>query len=342
MKRHFMALAAAACLMLSGCSSGVSQEEYDSLASKNSELQEKINSVNLINSDLSSDNSALEEENKKLKEEKEELTIKVEELSEELTTYKSTNTGTEDNGEWEVVKTPGTDTPWIFSEDKTILATDIGTIIDQFSEKDEALIGFCYLDLLSYACSDEYKDYWFFYLFWYNNGELIGSSIVAHFGDELVSSKGIQWQNGYERLNDNEENTKYLQIISGLNQNKDTVKSPFECDGYQYAFSGEYDFVTVDNQFSEHNGQTAISLEVEIENLSSPYNYAFGCYKIISPNGNQVDQVSALFSDGYIRELPTGSKQTGSICFMYDGDGEYQLYFFEGLGNKIYKVNISS
>ena len=46
MKRHFMALAAAACLMLSGCSSGVSKEEYDSLSTEYSELEEKYRSLN--------------------------------------------------------------------------------------------------------------------------------------------------------------------------------------------------------------------------------------------------------------------------------------------------------
>ena len=45
MKRHFIALAAAACLMLTGCSSGVSQEEYDSLSSDYIELKAKYDSL---------------------------------------------------------------------------------------------------------------------------------------------------------------------------------------------------------------------------------------------------------------------------------------------------------
>ena len=45
MKRHFMALATAVCIMLTGGSSGVSQEEYDSLSSDYIELKGKYDSL---------------------------------------------------------------------------------------------------------------------------------------------------------------------------------------------------------------------------------------------------------------------------------------------------------
>lgn len=66
-KRVFIALTAA-CLLLTGCSSGVSQEDYDALVNENSELQEKVTLTNDINNSLSSKKSAIESENAELKE----------------------------------------------------------------------------------------------------------------------------------------------------------------------------------------------------------------------------------------------------------------------------------
>lgn len=81
-----------ASLLLTGCSS-ISQEEYNSLTSENTELQEKINLVNDINTTLSSKKTEIEEENKKLKEENSVLTSDNQKLQSELDDLHENATG---------------------------------------------------------------------------------------------------------------------------------------------------------------------------------------------------------------------------------------------------------
>lgn len=81
-----------ASLLLTGCSS-ISQEEYNSLTSENTELQEKINLVNDINTALSSKKTEIEEDNKKLKEENSILTSENQKLQSELDDLHENATG---------------------------------------------------------------------------------------------------------------------------------------------------------------------------------------------------------------------------------------------------------
>lgn len=81
-----------ASLLLTGCSS-ISQEEYNSLTSENTELQEKINLINDINTALSSKKTEIEEDNKKLKEENSILTSENQKLQSELDDLHENATG---------------------------------------------------------------------------------------------------------------------------------------------------------------------------------------------------------------------------------------------------------
>lgn len=66
MKKVFLSAILAAVLLVSGCSSGVSQESYNSVVEENSRLLEQNKNLNNSKDDLSSENEKLNSQNKEL------------------------------------------------------------------------------------------------------------------------------------------------------------------------------------------------------------------------------------------------------------------------------------
>lgn len=80
MKKHFVSIAVAACIMFSGCS-GVSQEEYDNLENANSDLMQKNQTLNDKYDALSKKYESLEDEYEGLEKEYDDLDEKYNELN---------------------------------------------------------------------------------------------------------------------------------------------------------------------------------------------------------------------------------------------------------------------
>lgn len=93
---------------------------------------------------------------------------------------------------------------------------------------------------------------------------------------------------------------------------------------------GEYSFVEIDNEWSEHYGKTVVKVPVTIKNISNGSHklnsYYCGLY---SPSGIESEDMWILFSDNLIEaeNLQPNASYTKYFHILYDGDGVYKIVF---------------
>ena len=73
MKKALLSVISAAVLLVTGCSSGISQESYNSVVEENSRLQSEKSAMESENPSMSGEKSSLESENVALKSENDQL-----------------------------------------------------------------------------------------------------------------------------------------------------------------------------------------------------------------------------------------------------------------------------
>ena len=112
--------------------------------------------------------------------------------------------------------------------------------------------------------------------------------------------------------------------------NRLTYGSTFDFDGKSITIGEEYFTTSIDNQFSDHSGETVIGLPVSItstgDETSSLNMYSVKEY---GSAGTELDPVYYYFDDdvrmaGNVRP---GATQEGTLYFLYDGNGDYYLEF---------------
>lgn len=119
---------------------------------------------------------------------------------------------------------------------------------------------------------------------------------------------------------------------SSQNQVKreNTLGSTIKFDGLDITFGDALSTATVENQFSDHAGQTVIVIPVSIANSgNSTKGLNMFAVKEFGPQGTELDRVFTYF-DNDIRnagDLRPGASMDGSLCFLYDGNGDYYLTF---------------
>lgn len=105
----------------------------------------------------------------------------------------------------------------------------------------------------------------------------------------------------------------------------------FAYDGLALVVSPEYSFDTINNQFSEYNGDTILVVPITVRNDSSDTKtlnmYA---YKVYGSKGVELAKPSTYFLDDAVDfggDLRPGAQYTKNIYAVYDGDGEYVIDF---------------
>ena len=102
-------------------------------------------------------------------------------------------------------------------------------------------------------------------------------------------------------------------------------------DGLEITFAGYYEFVTLQNMFDEHNGDSVIRIPFHIRNTSSSNNHLNPfCVTTFGPSGIEADEESIFFEgDGlwYYSELRPGAEQDLAFYIHYDGNGTYIIDF---------------
>ena len=245
----------------------------------------------------------------------------------------------------EYVISPVTGAIWIWSEDVSSYLTSI-QLAPFDGASDDDIITLCYLDALYFATAQEYSNKYYIYLFWgdTNSGNTLASCLITHlFGDTQIYNNCVDFTNDWSHFNESETNKKCIEIVENYEFN--LIEDEFELDGFKVKFTGEYEFSTVENQFSEWNGKPVIKVAANIENVSSEYDYFMLYCSITDPNGEKIDDLDAYFDDGifnFMNQIQKGSPTKGYFTIPYTVDGEYRFEFSDIVSKKcVYKINIT-
>lgn len=104
----------------------------------------------------------------------------------------------------------------------------------------------------------------------------------------------------------------------------------FVWDDLEITIGSNYSFTTVDNRYSDFNGQTTIQLPITVKNLSSEtHSINMFMYTIYNSSGTEAEDVDSYFDDAvdFAGDLRSGSSYTKYLYFLYDGDGTYAIEF---------------
>lgn len=111
---------------------------------------------------------------------------------------------------------------------------------------------------------------------------------------------------------------------------KITFGSTITTQGLELKFGDSYSFDTIENQFSDYNGNTVIVLPVNVKNISNESNHLNSFYyKIFGSKGTELGGVSSYFDDDvdYAGDLRPGASYDSNFHLLYDGNGFYYLVF---------------
>ncbi len=109
-----------------------------------------------------------------------------------------------------------------------------------------------------------------------------------------------------------------------------TLGSTIEFSGLSIELGSELQTTTVDNQFSDHYGETVLYIPVKITNNGSDSGklnmYAV---KAFGSKGTELDTIFTYFNDDarMAGDMRPGASQEANLYFLYDGDGTYYLDF---------------
>lgn len=149
-------------------------------------------------------------------------------------------------------------------------------------------------------------------------------------GNNENKTTTLTGQNSNEIATANISN-KNVQTISNENKvQKYTLGDTFYFSNFELTFGTSITFDTVDNQFSDNNGDTVIVLPVTIKNNNqetSRLNQFY--YKEFGSQGVELDRISAYF-DNAIDDMPdlrTGASVSANFYLLYDGNGTYAIDF---------------
>lgn len=128
---------------------------------------------------------------------------------------------------------------------------------------------------------------------------------------------------------------------------KETAKEPgfgdtITFDGLEITFSSEYNFTSLDNEYSELDGSDVIRIPVHVKNVSDDVAGINMFYiKTYGSKGIALDDISFYFTEDndMLYDAGTDSLRSGAeidvICHvLFDGDGDYYISF-DNISSKI-------
>lgn len=109
-----------------------------------------------------------------------------------------------------------------------------------------------------------------------------------------------------------------------------TLGETFRFDDLDLTFSTEYVSTTIKNQFAEKNGAKVIGVPVTVKNQKNErHSLNMFFYDQYGTKGTRLDRIGSYFDDDidYAGDILPGSSYTKSMYFLYDGNGEYKVFF---------------
>ena len=224
MKKVILSTVLAAVMFVSGCSSGVSQESYNSVVEENSKLQSEKSSAERENSLLKSEKSSLENENISLKSENIELKEENRKLQEDFKDNTQTTIADEhnDNFKYDVFTTADDEKQFIVDKTGNKWHCRLGAFVSYIEENnyskltDDEMVVYTYYDMI-YGVSN-YPTVAPLYCFVISNknGDYIayGFLTISNEGGEGKVTTTMTWYGDYERLNSNYNHIKLFEQSS--------------------------------------------------------------------------------------------------------------------------------
>ena len=109
-----------------------------------------------------------------------------------------------------------------------------------------------------------------------------------------------------------------------------TLGDTIEFDDFEITFGTEITFVTVDNRYSDYNGQEVIKLPVTIKNIGEETNRLnMFYYDLFGSKGTQLSSVSSYFDKAIddMEKLRPQAVTDVNFYLLYDGNGTYGIDF---------------
>ena len=109
-----------------------------------------------------------------------------------------------------------------------------------------------------------------------------------------------------------------------------TFGSTFEFDDLSITLGDGFFQTTIDNQFSDLDGETVIGVPATIANIGDEKKslnmFAVSTY---GSAGVEQDLIYTYFDDDLrmLGDMRPGASQEGALYFLYDGDGDYYIDF---------------
>lgn len=110
-----------------------------------------------------------------------------------------------------------------------------------------------------------------------------------------------------------------------------TFDTPFDFDDLTITLGSGIQATVLDNQFSDQNGATVIAIPISVTNNSDEtkgLNMFY--YKAFGPDGTQLDDVSAYFSEtdiAFAGEARPGATIESTLDILYTENGDYYIAF---------------
>ena len=116
-----------------------------------------------------------------------------------------------------------------------------------------------------------------------------------------------------------------------------TFGDVIEFDDLEIIFINDITWSTVNNQFSEHNGEDVALVPLTIKNVKDEtHGLNMFYYTQYGSKGTKLDGIGSYF-DGEVEfagDMRSGATQETFMAFLYDGDGDYFVEFSELFGAK--------
>lgn len=105
----------------------------------------------------------------------------------------------------------------------------------------------------------------------------------------------------------------------------------FKFDGLEMVLDYGIQFKTIENRYSEYNGETVIAIPTSVKNISGKtHGLNTYTYRHFGPDGTQTPtSISVYFQDSVddIGDMRNGAIDYGYMYILYEGDGDYIVEF---------------
>lgn len=164
--------------------------------------------------------------------------------------------------------------------------------------------------------------------------------IIATISDTDDNSTNNQTNN--EQTTTETKNTNNVKENKKKDKEEYTTDKAFEFDNLEITIGSNYEFTTIDNQFSDEYGKDVIKLPITVKNLKDEtHSLNMFSYSVFGSQGTELStSISTYFDDGVDEagDLRPEASHSKYIYFLYDGDGTYTIEFDDWV-NKI-DINI--